>query len=861
MVSPERKGESPGEEFRAENMEKPSENTDETKVTMTGDAVDNSSSNTPPKKLAARNSSFAAAVKTSASSVEPKEPETKRIDKDAPEWLSEKPGDVPKQGSVPNDRNPSSSAAKGHTDEKDRKMPAAVARKKPTEAIIRNRTSANNSRGVPRKPAARRSPPTASPDSVPEATASEDDFVVVAPKLFGGSSDETNVLPSLTPPSSLMTDEDLEICQRLDEEYERALEEREIGYNARYDSVRQFAATSVIFMFLYMTLGTVFFTQIAGWDVHEALFFSIYTITTVGYGSDKDIPTTPGFQIYVIFYIFVGIATLTIMVAQVYQCIALEASRAQHRRDKAELARRSKDLVAGDGIMKSSHHSSDEGPQLRRTPSDVMMQWWGSHVGTGETWVDKTIRAFERTRRFLRDTQVGRALSSTFPFAGLILIGAVVVGPIEGWTVVESLYFACVSLTTVGYGDTIPQRKTSIWFCIFWLPFSVGFMSLYLTNVARFYIRLSDRNIQRLERHMRRRMQKAKQQAEKERAEALRRAYRGQDSGVDGGAEVSLGTPDEEDEPDGVLEANGKQRKSLARRVASQFGFEPLPDGEVSSNASDEQEFQLDTPEALEILGQQRRERILQESNYDADGKPRGEELSTMKDILRRVRDSVVTESDVGQSYGDTNDALRGRPESQYMSIKSTEWMSSATVRRRPLAKREKKPSFALRVLVQQRFAEIIAIEVAGFQSNIEIEQSTMSVTIDTLHRTAEKWLVPRRARKAFRSVAFEAIYFVGEHSLVTRGADALYNLNPFEFHGLFAPLLAAYGDADTMEGWLASTNVLADVDLRGFGSSRGFKTKEELVAARLKELSRRASSGDRAERHRSLELDERSIT
>eukprot|EP00529_Nitzschia_sp_RCC80_P030473 CAMPEP_0113510984 /NCGR_PEP_ID=MMETSP0014_2-20120614/38436_1 /TAXON_ID=2857 /ORGANISM="Nitzschia sp." /LENGTH=305 /DNA_ID=CAMNT_0000406989 /DNA_START=136 /DNA_END=1049 /DNA_ORIENTATION=- /assembly_acc=CAM_ASM_000159 len=45
-----------------------------------------------------------------------------------------------------------------------------------------------------------------------------------------------------------LTSEDIEICQRLDEEYERALEEREIGYNARYASVRQSAFVSVLFL-------------------------------------------------------------------------------------------------------------------------------------------------------------------------------------------------------------------------------------------------------------------------------------------------------------------------------------------------------------------------------------------------------------------------------------------------------------------------------------------------------------------------------------------------------------------------------------------------------------------------------------
>jgi hypothetical protein len=125
-----------------------------------------------------------------------------------------------------------------------------------------------------------------------------------------------------------------------------------------------------------------------------------------------------------------------------------------------------------------------------------------------------------------------------------------------------------------------------------------------------------------------------------------------------------------------------------------------------------------------------------------------------------------------------------------------------------------RKPSFALRVLVQERFAEIIAIEVAGYHSSVEIKDHTLSVTIDSLYETADKWSIPRRARKAFRSVAFEVLYFVGEHGLITRGADALYDLTPFEFHALFSSLVAAMGDADSMEQWLTSTDTLALVDL-----------------------------------------------
>jgi hypothetical protein len=130
--------------------------------------------------------------------------------------------------------------------------------------------------------------------------------------------------PTVSDFNNILSSEDIEICQRLDEEYERALEEREIGYNARYSSVRQSAFLSVFFMVAYLCLGTAFFARQTAWSLPDALLFSIYTITTVGYGRG-DLPTTPGFQSYTIFYILVGIAALTIMVSFVLLLLFLEA--------------------------------------------------------------------------------------------------------------------------------------------------------------------------------------------------------------------------------------------------------------------------------------------------------------------------------------------------------------------------------------------------------------------------------------------------------------------------------------------------------------------------------------------------------
>lgn len=360
----------------------------------------------------------------------------------------------------------------------------------------------------------------------------------------------------------------------------------------------------------------------------------------------------------------------------------------------------------------------------------------------------------------------------------------------------------------MGFGDYYPRSVASIWFCILWLPFSVGFMSMFLKNVATFYIRLSAKNINRIERHMRKRLVRAKERAEQERAEALKRAYRGQE----GRAAAAMAKFPSSGSVDGggSASANRQNAAEMGKVVHSpprslQYrNFDALP-----TNVEDSQmHTPVIRPSRSNLFGSpdddlwmnNRRERILQnslEGGHDDLHRPTGQTMDTMKHVIQAVHKTIES--------GSQSEYLSFRSQVVNLPLGGHSTGASTTIR---------KPSFALRCLVQERFAGIIAIDIAGYQSSIEIKENTLSVTIDSLKDTADKWLVPRRARKAFRAVAFEALYFVGEHGLITSGADALFALTPFEFHGLFSPLLAAMGDADAMENWLTRTKVLAEVDL-----------------------------------------------
>jgi voltage-gated potassium channel len=64
----------------------------------------------------------------------------------------------------------------------------------------------------------------------------------------------------------------------------------------------------LIFVLILLLTGTVFYSQVEHWSLLDSLYFSITTLTTVGFGDLA--PKTDVGKIFTIIYIIIGVGTI-----------------------------------------------------------------------------------------------------------------------------------------------------------------------------------------------------------------------------------------------------------------------------------------------------------------------------------------------------------------------------------------------------------------------------------------------------------------------------------------------------------------------------------------------------------------------
>ena len=66
-----------------------------------------------------------------------------------------------------------------------------------------------------------------------------------------------------------------------------------------------------------------------------------------------------------------------------------------------------------------------------------------------------------------------------------IAIGSLVYMEIEGWSLLDAVYFCVVTLATVGYGDLHPTTPFGRAFTILYILVGVGIIAAFITGLAK----------------------------------------------------------------------------------------------------------------------------------------------------------------------------------------------------------------------------------------------------------------------------------------------------------------------------------------------------------------------------------------
>ncbi len=95
----------------------------------------------------------------------------------------------------------------------------------------------------------------------------------------------------------------------------------------------------------------------------------------------------------------------------------------------------------------------------------------------------------------------------------VLTVGTLVFRRLEGWSVLDSLYFSVVTLATIGYGDLTPTTSLAKLFSILYILVGVGILGVFISAVSHASMQ---RTLERREQFERKSVEVREKQLEKQ---------------------------------------------------------------------------------------------------------------------------------------------------------------------------------------------------------------------------------------------------------------------------------------------------------------------------------------------------------
>jgi potassium channel subfamily K, other eukaryote len=217
----------------------------------------------------------------------------------------------------------------------------------------------------------------------------------------------------------------------------------------------------------YMHLGALAYAHIEGWEYLDAVYWADFTLLTIGTGDYA--PSTHLGRGLLFPYAIGGIIILGLVVGSI-RSLVLERGKKKMGARMTEKAR--------ERVLKKI--GNDDSKSLNLDP-----------IEKGQEELRRREREFKVMRKVQSMASTRRKWISLLVSGGawfiLWFIGAVVFWKAEksqNWTYFQSLYFAYVSLLTIGYGDFHPYSNSGKAFFVFWSLLAIPTLTILISNMG-----------------------------------------------------------------------------------------------------------------------------------------------------------------------------------------------------------------------------------------------------------------------------------------------------------------------------------------------------------------------------------------
>ena len=237
-------------------------------------------------------------------------------------------------------------------------------------------------------------------------------------------------------------------------------------------SQRTLMLQTISFM-IYMVGGAGVYAKIEGWMFLDALYFTNYTLLTIGIGDYA--PSTHLGRGLLFPYAIGGIVILGLVVGSI-RSLVLE-------RGKKKLGSRMVEKKREEHLKKMLKNRK----MYKLTPIESKQQ--ADEVGLSER--DRRQEEFNLMRQIQDEASTRQKwqalLVSGSAWFFLWFIGALIFYFAEheqGWSYFGSLYFAYTTLLTIGYGDYKPFSNSGKAFFVFWSLLAVPTLTILISNMG-----------------------------------------------------------------------------------------------------------------------------------------------------------------------------------------------------------------------------------------------------------------------------------------------------------------------------------------------------------------------------------------